>query len=287
MKVICDSAVQLEYPTLKKLNLDIVEYPMYLNGEDYPVSIAMSREDKDKLRDILKDKNNVVTTSGLRSRDLLATFQKFKNEKIIMISQAGKASTATSQAIQEIVKDHPDLDIEYIDTHHLTAAHSVIVQQIAEAVIEGDNFEKLKSKIPSIRDNTRHMGAVYDLFYLHRTGRIGFAKALMGTAMKIIALLGSTDEPGMLKSIGKVKNYKQANQRFIQQLKKDMDDKNGKSVRAVITVIGPHEKEAEDLKNNLEKLDFPVKVEIHYTNHSNMPHAGPDFYDIGYTVHAE
>jgi len=26
-------------------------------------------------------------------------------------------------------------------------------------------------------------------------------------------------------------------------------------------------------------------VEIHYTNHSNMAHIGPDFYDIGYILY--
>jgi fatty acid-binding protein DegV len=81
-----------------------------------------------------------------------------------------------------------------------------------------------------LKENTRHLGAVYDLFYLHRTGRIGLAKAVMGSAMKIIALLSSSEEPGVLKSIGKVKNYMQANNRFVQLLQEDMLEKNGKSV---------------------------------------------------------
>ena len=286
MIIIAGSAIQLEQSTIKELKLEIAEYPMYLNGELYPVSMDMSREQKDHLRLLLKDKNNKITTSGLKAQDMLALYQKHKGEKIISIHQAGKASTVTSQTIKNILAEHPEFDVDFIDSHHLTAAYSVIVQQAAEAANSGMPYDELLPYIETIKQNTRHLGVVYDLFYLHRTGRIGLAKAVFGSAMKIIALLSSSDEPGVLKSIGKVKNYMQANNRFIQLLQEDMLEKNGKHVRAVISIIGPHEKEAEDLKSKLSNLGFPVKVEIHYTNHSNMPHAGPDFYDLGYTIHA-
>ena len=32
---------------------------------------------------------------------------------------------------------------------------------------------------------------------------------------------------------------------------------------------------------------WDASVEVHYTNHSNMPHEGPDFYDLGYIVHGD
>ncbi len=286
MKIVADSALQLEQETVKSLGLKVVEYPMYLNGEDYPVSMSMSRSEKDELRMLLKDKNNKITTSGLRERDLKEIYLSCRKDKIISIHQSGRASTASSAMINRVLTDNPELDVTFIDAHHLTAAYSVIVQQVAEAVAAGMEFDELMRYIETIRDNTRHLGVVYDLFYLHRTGRIGLAKAVMGSAMKIIALLGSSDEPGVLVSIGKVKNHIQANTKFAALVKEDMEKKNGKRVRCVISVIGPHEKEAEDLKNRLEELDFPVHAEVHYSNHSNMPHAGPDFYDLGYTIHA-
>ena len=62
MILVADSAIQIEHETIKKLGIRVVEYPLFVNGEAYPVSIDMSREDKDRLRDILKDKNNNVTT---------------------------------------------------------------------------------------------------------------------------------------------------------------------------------------------------------------------------------
>lgn len=285
MKVVAGSALQLEQKTVKALGIEVVEYPLYVNGEPYPVSMDMSQEAKDTLRLLLKDKKNKVTTSGLREEDLIAAYSKFANEKIITIHQAGKASTATQQVLKQVLTQHPEFDIEFIDAHHLTAAYTVIVQQIAEAVQSGMEFSELMEQVAYIRTNTRHIGAVYDLFYLYRTGRLGLTKAILGSAMKIIALLSSSKDPGVLISIGKVKNYIQANNRFIQLLQEDLKQKQGKRVRAVISVIGPHFKEANDLRDRLEKLEFPVQVEVHASNHSNMPHAGPDFYDLGYTIY--
>jgi fatty acid kinase fatty acid binding subunit len=285
MKVVAGSALQLEQKTVKALDIEVVEYPLYLNGEPYPVSMDMPQEAKDELRLLLKNKKNKVTTSGLREQDLIAAYSKFTKEKIITIHQAGKASTATQQVLKQVLTQHPEFDIEFVDAHHLTAAYTVIVQQVAEAVQNGMEFAELMEQIEYIRTNTRHIGAVYDLFYLYRTGRLGLTKAILGSAMKIIALLSSSKDPGVLVSIGKVKNYIQANNRFIQLLQEDMVQKQGKKVRAVISVIGPHFKEANDLKDRLEKLEFPVQVEVHASNHSNMPHAGPDFYDLGYTIY--
>ena len=287
MILVVDSALQLEQAAIKKLNLEVAEYPMFLNGEPYEVSMDMDRAAKDALRLCLKDKANVVTTAGLKEEDLIGIYKKYEGDQILSLHQAGKASTATQAVLKKILSEYKNYDIEYIDAHHLTAAYSVIVQLAGEAVKAGKNRDEVKELILRSRENTRHLGMVYDLFYLHRTGRIGLAKAIMGSAMKIHAILSSSDEPGILKSIGKVKNYHQANQRFIKLIQEDMELKQGKSLRGVISVIGPHDKEAQDLKELVENLDFPSHVEVHFTNHSNMPHAGPDFYDIGYTIEQE
>lgn len=286
MVIVAGSALQLSPQTAKDLGIEVVNYPMYLNGEPYPVSMDMSREEKDKLRLLLKDKNNKVTTSGLVKADMLEAYNRHRGEKIISLHQAARASTATVTMIKDLVAENTDLDVEYVDSKFLTAAYTILVQEAALAVKEGKSFEEVMDLIKTMQANTRHLGVVYDLFYLHRTGRIGLAKAVMGTAMKIIALLSSTEEPGSLKSVGKAKNHLQANQRFLKIIQEELAEKKGTTLHAVISVIGPHEEEAQHLKKLVDELDVDTRVEVHFTNHSNMPHAGPDFYDIGYVIYA-
>jgi len=286
MVLVADSACQLNPATLKELHVEIVEYPMYLNGNPYPVSIDMSREDKEALRTKLKDKNNVFSTSGLKEDELLAVYNRHRGEKIISLHQSSSASTITKSTVKKVAEEHKDLDVTYVDSKFLTAAYSVIVEDTALAILDGKNFDEVMELIQEMQAGARHLGVVYDLFYLHRTGRIGLAKAALGTAMKILALLSSAEEPGTLKSIGKAKNYLQVNQRFINIINEGVRSKNGTILHAVISVIGHHDKEAIDLKTRVEALDIETRVEIHYTNHSNMAHIGPDFYDIGYIIYA-
>jgi len=287
MVLIADSAVQLSPETLDELGVSVVEYPMFLNGEPYLVSIRMSRAEKDELRRLLKDKDNKVTTSGLREEDLVALYERHKGERILSLHQSSRASSATAAVVRKIVSERKDLDVTYLDSWHLTGAYSALVQDTALAIREGLSYEEVIARFESARAATRHLGVVYDLFYLHRTGRIGLAKAVFGSAMKIIAILSSSEEPGVLKSIGKVKNHVQANQRFAAIVKEDMEARGARRLSAVISVIGPHEEEADHLKRAVEGLGYEAAITLSYTNHSNMAHAGPDFYDIGYIAHID
>ncbi|MBN1335894.1 MAG: DegV family EDD domain-containing protein [Deltaproteobacteria bacterium] len=287
MKLVVDSAVQLSPETLDRLDVRVAEYPMYLNGDPYPVSIRMSRAEKDTLRLLLKDKHNRVTTSGLREEDLVALYEACTGDRILSLHQSERASTVSAAAIRKVVAERKDLDVTYLDAHHLTAAYSVLVLDTARNVAAGLPADEVIARFERARAKTRHLGVVYDLFYLHRTGRIGLARALLGSAMKILAILGSSEEPGVLKSIGKVKNHVQANQRFASIVREDMERWKARKLEAVISVIGPHDEEVEHLRASIADLGYDASITVTYSNHSNMPHAGPDFYDVGYIVRDE
>lgn len=287
MVIVADSSLQLAYDTIKELNIQIVEYPLFANGEPYPVSMSMTGEEKEKLRLIIKDKNNNVSTSGLKEEDLKELFERFKDQKILTIHQSVRMSSITATVLQKVKSELPGLDIELFDTHHMVAAYTVQVLLAARALQSGLDYPELMDLMKRNRENTRHLGSVYDLFFLQRTGRIGRAKAILGTAMKIIPLLGSSEEPGVLRNIGKAKTFQQANQKFVATITADMEAKKARRLTAVISQIGPYDRQTEHLKQLIEQQGWEAEVRILATNHSAMPHAGPDFYDLGYTVHED
>ncbi len=287
MVIVADSALQLDTATIEKLKIQVVNYPLFINAEPYPVSMSMSREAKEELRLLIKDKKNKVSTSGLKEEDLRDVWERFRGEKTITLHQSARMSSVTAAVMQKVKSELPDLDIELFDSHHMVAAYSVQVLQAARAAAQGLGYPELMALLKKNRENTRHLGAVYDLFFLQRSGRIGRAKAILGTAMKIIPLLGSSEEAGVLKNIGKAKTYQQANQKFVSIMAEDLERKNARRVTALISQIGPYDRETRHLKELIESQGWQTEVEIVYTSHSNMPHAGPDFYDLGYTVHED
>jgi DegV family protein with EDD domain len=285
MVIVADSAIQLSLEYLASIGVEVVDYPTFMNGVPYrEATMRMTEEEKEKMRSLLKDKNNNFTTAGLRAEDLTAAYRKFPGQKIISLHQSSKATTVTADTIRKVLSENKDLDVTYVDSTFLTSAYSAIVKEAAIAAGKGMSFNEVMKVIDTCRRNARHLGVIYDLFYLHHTGRIGLAKAVLGTAMKIINILSSAEEPGNLKSIGKVKNFRQANERFLSVVKEDLASKGGKSVTGVISVVGPHSPEAEHLAELVRGLGIGADVRICGTNHSNMPHVGPDFYDFGYII---
>lgn len=285
MVIVADSALQLASQTIRDLGIEVLEYPLFVNGEPYPVSMSMSREEKERLRDLIKDKKNNVSTSGLKEEDVRRLFQRHKGQKILTMHQSARMSSITATVLQKVKTDLAGQDIELFDTHNMTSAYSVQVLLAARAARSGMAWPELSALIQKNRANTGHLGAVYDLFFLQRTGRIGRAKAILGTAMKIIPLLGASEEAGVLQSIGKAKNYLQANQKFVQLIEEDLQRKKARRVTALISQIGPYDRETGHLRDLLKDRGWASEVEVVYSNHSNMPHAGPDFYDIGYVLH--
>ncbi len=284
MVIVADSAVQIANKEMLDLGVEIVNYPLLVDGNPYPVSMEMSEEAKAELRLILKDKNRNVGTSGLKEDELLEIYRRHEGEAILSLHMSSNASTASSQVITKIIKEHPELDITFYNSQHLVSGYSIIVQEAAKRLKDGASREDMDHFLKTVPGQTRLWGVVFDLFYLNRTGRIGKAKAVMGTAMKIIPLLCSSDPPGSLKSAGKVKKPAQAIRKIVDEISADREKKPNVPLRAVISVIGPHKDEAEELKTEVLKLGGDVDVNLQGTNHSNLPHAGPDFFDIGYML---
>jgi DegV family protein with EDD domain len=284
MVLVADSAVQIAYADLVKWGVEVCSYPMFVDGQPIPVSMDMSEDAKEEIRMILKDKNRNVSTAGLKEDELLAIYRRHAGEPILSLHMSTTASTASAQVIARIIREHPELDITHYDSRHLVSGYSVIVREAALRLAAGASREEMDVFLRTAPERTRHYGVLFDLFYLNRTGRIGRAKAIMGTAMKVIPLLCATDPPGNLMSAGKVKKPAQAVRMFIEKIEQDRQRWPGAALKALISCIGPHRDEAEELKNAVESLDGEVEVAMYGTNHSNLPHAGPDFFDIGYML---
>ena len=128
MVIVADSALQLDTTTIEELNIQVVNYPLFVNGEPYPVSMSMSRDAKEELRLLIKDKKNNVSTSGLKEEELKAVWERFRGEKIITLHQSARMSSVTAAVMQKVRSELPDLDIELFDSHHMVAAYSVQVR---------------------------------------------------------------------------------------------------------------------------------------------------------------
>lgn len=291
MKIIIDNTCQLEPERIKELGLTIVDMPILLNGEVYPQTWDMPnwREEKEKFIKLLRDKKNKVTTIGASESMFLEAFEKNKGEEMLVMTQALGNTQATAEGLKSAIKNHPEYDVKSFDTRSLVSG--VGVQLIALLnEIEGKNAsrEDCLAILEKNVVNTHVMGSLYDLFYLHRGGRIGLASAVMGTAMGIMPLLYAVPGSGEIKAMGKARNYKQACARFVSKIKEQMTEKNSNKLTVCMSYVGGHDKECLYMKKLLEvaaeELAWDLYFELNYSNFAHMPHLGPDYFEMGYVI---
>lgn len=292
MKIIIDSTCQIEPQRIKELGLGFVDYPLYLNGEEYKTSwdSPSIREDKDKFIELLRNKDNKSSTSGITEKAFIEVFEKYKDEEILIITQSLNNTKATGSALWKVIKEHPEYNVKAFDTEIL--ASGVGAQGLAllrEMRTKKMTRDEAYDMLFKNRANAWVVGVLYDLFYLHRSGRIGLAKAAMATAMHLFPLLSSTPQSGVLKSTGKVRHYKQANIRFLDAIKEQMLQQKSNALTVNMAYTNEHDHECREMKKLLEKtaeeLHWDIEVYINYTNFSLLPHMGPDFYEMGYVIH--
>lgn len=291
MKVIIDSTCQIEPKRIKELDLGFIDYPLYLNGEQYEHywDLPNIREEKDKYIDLIRDKKSKGSTSGITEEAFINAFELYKDDEILLITQSINNTKATGNTLNKVLKEHPEYDIKAFDTEILAsgvgAQGLALLRDMKKKKLTRDECYALLEKN---RANAYVVGVLYDLFYLHRSGRIGLAKAAMATAMGLYPLLSSTPQSGVLKSTGKVRNFKQANARFIDAIKEQMEERDSKTLTVNMAYTNEHIKECLHMKEILEKtakeLNWKLQVDINYTNFSLIPHMGPDFYEMGYVI---
>ncbi len=291
MKIIIDNTCQLEPDRIKELDLGLIDYPILMNGEVYPQTWDMPnwREEKEKFIELMRNKNNKATTVGLTEEQFIKAFETYRGEEILLITQALHNTHATRDALHKVLQDHPEYDVKVFDTKSLVSGVGVqLLAMLREVDFKPADRETCYAILMKNRENTRVLGVLYDMFYLHRGGRVGLAKAVMATAMGIIPLLSSEPASGVIKAIGKARNFKQACARFLATIKTQMEEKDSKTLTVAMSYVLDHDKECRYMKGKLEEAaeeaGWDLYVEINYSTFAHMPHLGPDYFEMGYVI---
>jgi DegV family protein with EDD domain len=286
VRLVVGSCVQLAAATLRELDVEVVEYPLFVNGEPFPASLDMSAAERDRLRSLMLDKHNRIETAGLRESDLLAAYRRVGGEPILSFHQAEAFTSSTYRALERVAADHPELDVTCVDSGHTCAGYSVQVLRLARALRERIARSELLPLLDRLRRNTVDVGATRDLFYLARTGRIGAGRALLGTALGLLPLLIVRGDQAMARPFGRVRTPDQANQRMVDALRADIERLDCDRVEIVITWFGGQERWADRLAEDIARAGWRTSIHREPGQHSASAHLGPDYWEMGYTVDA-
>ncbi len=251
VQIITDSSAYLPQKYVDEYQIEVVPLLLNWEGKSYRDGIDITAGDFYKK---LKDADDIPTTSQSTVFDYKQQIQKAlekgKEPLILPISSGISASVKSAFAAKE---EFPGKPVEVLDTHLVSMALSFMVLAAARAAKAGKSLAECKAVAEMAYNHIGVYFVVDTLKYLHKGGRIGGAKRLLGAALKIKPIL--TIRHGAIEAAASSITRKKAVEHMVDMVKEAIGDQ--KPVRVSVF----HALEQELAAQLLEKLKTDLNAE--------------------------
>ena len=124
----------------------------------------------------------------------------------------------------------PELDIRVVDTRTVGPSHNAAVAVAVAVRDRGGDAGEVVAALERLRASQRLVFTVETLEYLRRGGRIGGARAFLGTVLSIKPILTVAD--GRVEALDRVRTYQRALDRLVEEVAKSAREWGGATVVA-------------------------------------------------------
>jgi len=208
VRVVTDSACDLPVNMVDALRIEVVPLSIRFGEDEY-----VDREEltPDQFWDRLRTSDALPETSAPSAGAFEARFRELITRGasgIICINLSSRLS-ATMQAAQVAANSVRDeCPIVVIDSRTVSMGLGALCLTAARRAADGARLEEIVEDVLSRRDRTQLFGTLDTLEFLKRGGRVGNARALLGTMLAIKPILEVRD--GVVEESGKVRTRSKA-----------------------------------------------------------------------------
>lgn len=248
--LVSDATLDLSVDLIEKFDIKVVPMMFNLDGKEYlhyPDERNMSNEE---FYQALKDGKTSSTSqiNPMTYVEFMTPILASGMDILYICFTSGLSGTYQSALLAKdmLLEDFPERKIEVIDSLCASAGQGYFVYLLALEREKGLSFEELRDWALTYRNRIGHWFTVDDLFHLQRGGRLSFAEAMLGSALKIKPII-SVDEKGALYTENKVRGNKKAVEYMIAKMNENLDE----SQLTVFVAHGDAEERAEEFKNKI------------------------------------
>ena len=195
--VITDSCASIPESILTALKIRWVPYYIHRGQEVLRDLVTVQR---DAFYRWLPTARELPQTASPGPGDYIQLYEEVAQEEgtdeiisIHMTSKGSGAFQAASIARSTLRERLPDLKIEVLDTLNVSMCQGWMVIEAARAALEGKSLPDVMGVVKRLMPITRMIQTADTLKYLYMGGRIGRAKHLAGSLLKIKPLIGMDD----------------------------------------------------------------------------------------------
>ncbi|MFC1934770.1 DegV family protein [Chloroflexota bacterium] len=211
VKIVTDSAADLPPELAEELGVTVVSVYLRFGDEVYHDRVDISEDEF--YRRLLHDSIYPSTTQPT-PKDFTDAYQKLSQEAdgIVSIHITSRLSGTYSSAIQGKKSVEDACPIEVIDSETVSIGTGLIAMEAAKIAASGKSLQQVVAGVRQIIPTIRLLILFDTLKYLAKGGRIGKAKALLGSVLNVKPLL--TIEDGELLPVAQVRTRAKGIQRL-------------------------------------------------------------------------
>ena len=192
VKIVTDSTADLPPQVAEELGITVVPVYIRFGAKVYRDGVDISH---DELYQKLVTSSIYPATSQPPPSDFANAYRKLAKETddIISIQVTSKLSGTYASALQGRELAATGSRIEVVDSLTVSMGLGLIAMAAARLAAAGESLQTVMAEIRQAIPQIRLLALFDTLKYLHRGGRIGMAKALLGSVLNVKPLLTMQD----------------------------------------------------------------------------------------------
>lgn len=230
-----------------------------INAEEFYDRLAVSEE--------------LPKTSQVSLQDFVSLFQTAhdseKADEIVCAVISSELSGTYASAVQ--AREVVDFPVHIIDTYQTSWALGHAVLSGAEARDRGASPAEIVQVIEQTAARQRLIFTIESLEFLHRGGRIGHARLLLGSALHVKPILFLGDD-GIVASAGSARTRKRAAAHLLEVAR---EHASNNPIGRLVVIHGGAEDEANQLAEYANEALSPQTVSVSYVTPVLGTHVGP------------
>ena len=265
--VVTDSSASLPAELVNALDIRVI--PLWLIWDDHCYLDGVDI-DPHTFYQRLRDSKTLPTSTQPSAVEFRKFFEDLADDctGIACVLASSGISGTVDSAIA--AREFSPVPVEVVDSQFCAMGLGLIAVSAAKAAAQKDSLEMVALNATQMRDMTHMLFVVDTLEYLHKGGRIGGAKRLLGTALNIKPILHF--DQGIIQTLSQARTKKKA----VRELLDIAQERLGGSQMAEAAVVHVDcPEEAELLREDVVSRFNPADVYLSDVSPVVGTHVGP------------
>jgi DegV family protein with EDD domain len=230
VRLVCDSTADLSHADRDAGRVIVVPLTVIFGEEALIDGVDI---DAERFYERMRSSTRNPTTSQPAPADFEAAFRDAAADgSSVVCTTLSAEMSGTHGAALQAREAVPELDVNVVDTRTVAIGHNAIVRAAVEAAAQGRSAAEIVELIQGIIPRQRSIFTVDTLEYLRRGGRIGGARALLGSVLNIKPVLQVAG--GRIEPHDRVRTY----QRALDRIASEVIAATGETGRRARVVLG-------------------------------------------------